>query len=59
MRSLGEKQLVAWAPWPVNDPFLDAIFFVRSLVASTAQGGHATTWLATRFELLLKFPVTL
>ena len=51
-------------PRPVNEPFIDAIFLLDrefrrcfNLLLSTAQGAMLRR--AARFELLLKFPVTL
>ena len=51
-------------PRPVNKPFIDAIFLLDrefrrcfNLLLSTAQGAMLRR--AARFELLLKFPVTL
>ena len=51
-------------PRPVNEPFIDAIFLLDrefrrcfNLLLSTAQGAMLRR--AARFELFLKFPVTL
>ena len=65
MRSLDKKQ-VAWAHRPVNvEPFVDAIFlFDRSGAVGLFIAVHGPVGpcyddrLATRFKLLLKFPIT-